>query len=39
MEFPDRAACDAFWAGEPLNQGSVFDRVEIVRWRYGRSLG
>lgn len=39
MEFPDRAACDEFWAGEPLNYGGVFERVEIVRWRFGRSLG
>ncbi|MEK9660474.1 MAG: YciI family protein [Alphaproteobacteria bacterium] len=39
MEFPDRAACDEFWAGEPLNYGGVFDRVEIQRWRYGKSLG
>jgi len=39
MEFPDRAACDAFWDGEPLNYGGVFDKVEIVRWRYGKSLG
>jgi uncharacterized protein YciI len=39
MEYPDRKACDDFWAGEPLNYGGVFDRVEIVRWRYGKSLG
>jgi uncharacterized protein YciI len=39
MEYPDRAACDAFWAGEPLNYGGVFGKVEIVRWRFGRSLG
>lgn len=39
MEYPDRAACDEFWAGEPLNYGGVFDRVEIIRWRYGKSLG
>lgn len=31
--------CDAFWAAEPLNQGNVFGRVEITRWRYGKSLG
>jgi len=39
MEYPDREACDAFWAGEPLNYGGVFSKVEIVRWRFGRSLG
>ena len=38
-EFPDRAAFDAFWAGEPLNYGGVFADVTIERWRYGRSLG
>lgn len=39
MEFPDRAACDEFWAREPLNYGGVFEKVEIQRWRYGKSLG
>jgi uncharacterized protein YciI len=39
MEYPDRKACDAFWAGEPLNYGGVFGKVEIVRWRFGKSLG
>lgn len=39
MEYPDRAACDDFWAQEPLNYGGVFDRVTIERWRYGKALG
>ncbi len=39
MEFPDRAACDDFWASEPLNYGGVFADVTIERWRYGKSLG
>lgn len=39
MEFPDRAACDDFWAREPLNYGGVFADVTIERWRYGKSLG
>ncbi len=39
MEFPDRAACDAFWAGEPLNRGGVFENVMIERWRYGKAIG
>ncbi len=39
MEFLDRAACDEFWAGEPLNQGGVFSAVAIERWRYGKAIG
>jgi uncharacterized protein YciI len=39
MEFPDRAACDEFWAGEPLNTGGVFSDVTIERWRYGKAIG
>jgi uncharacterized protein YciI len=39
VEFPDRAACDDFWAKEPLNYGGVFADVTIERWRYGKSLG
>lgn len=39
MEYPDRAACDDFWAKEPLNYGGVFADVTIERWRYGKSLG
>jgi hypothetical protein len=39
VEFPDRAACDAFWAGEPLNYGGVFDDVTIECWRYGKAIG
>ena len=39
MEYPDHAACDEFWAGEPLNYGGVFSHVAIERWRYGKSLG
>ncbi len=38
MEYPDRAACDEFWAGEPLNYGGVFADVTIERWRYGITL-
>ena len=38
MEYPDRAACDAFWEGEPLNYGGVFADVTIERWRYGIPL-
>jgi uncharacterized protein YciI len=29
VEFPDRAACDEFWAKEPLNSGRVFADVTI----------
>jgi uncharacterized protein YciI len=39
MEFPDLAACEEFWAGEPLNYGGVFAEVTIERWRYGKTLG
>ncbi|MCZ6699131.1 MAG: YciI family protein, partial [Planctomycetota bacterium] len=39
MEYPDRAACDEFWAGEPLNSGGVFEEVRIERWRYGKAIG
>ena len=39
MEYPDRAACEAFWAGEPLNRGGVFEDVTIERWRYGKAIG
>ncbi len=39
MEFPDRAACDEFWAGEPLNHGGVFEDVTMERWRYGKAIG
>lgn len=39
MEFPNRAACDAFWAAEPLNTGGVFEHVEIERWRFGKAIG
>ncbi len=39
MEFPDRAACDEFWAGEPLNYGGVFEDVSTERWRYGKAIG
>ena len=38
MEYPDRAACEEFWAGEPLNYGGVFADVTIERWRYGITL-
>lgn len=39
MEYPDRAACDDFWAQEPLNYGGVFKDVTIDRWRYGNAIG
>ena len=39
MEYPDRAACEEFWAGEPLNYGGVFEQVTIERWRYGKAIG
>ncbi len=39
VEFPDRAAFDEFWAGEPLNYGGVFEDVTIERWRYGKGIG
>jgi uncharacterized protein YciI len=38
MEFPDRRACDEFWAAEPLNTGGVFAEVRIDPWRYGAAL-
>ena len=39
VRFPDRAACDEFWAAEPLNTGGVFQAVAIERWRYGKAIG
>ncbi len=39
VEFPDRAACDEYWAGEPMNSGGVFENVTIERWRYGKAIG
>ncbi len=39
MEYPDRAACEDFWAREPLNTGGVFEHVTIERWRYGKAIG
>lgn len=39
MEYPDRAACEDFWAKEPLNYGGVFKDVTIERWRYGKAIG
>jgi uncharacterized protein YciI len=39
MEYPDRAACEDFWAREPLNYGGVFKDVTIERWRYGKAIG
>ena len=39
MEYPDRAACEDFWAKEPLNYGGVFEKVTIERWRYGKAIG
>lgn len=38
MEYPDLQACEAFWAGEPLNTGGVFKEVTLERWRYGNTL-
>ncbi|MBM3558569.1 MAG: hypothetical protein FJX53_01460 [Alphaproteobacteria bacterium] len=39
VEFPDRAAVDAFWAKEPLNFGGVFRSVTFDRWRFGSAVG
>jgi uncharacterized protein YciI len=39
VEFPDQAACDTFWAGEPLNTGGVFSEVRFDPWRYGAAFG
>lgn len=39
VEFPNRAAVDAFWAKEPLNSGGVFKEVTIDRWRFGSAVG
>ena len=39
MEYPDRAACEDFWAKEPLNYSGVFEHVAIERWRYGKAVG
>ncbi len=39
MEYPDRAALDAFWDAEPLQSGGVFGEVRISRWRYGAAIG
>ncbi len=39
MEYPDRTACEDFWAKEPLNYGGVFSDVTIERWRYGKAIG
>ncbi|MDW3178840.1 MAG: YciI family protein [Acidimicrobiia bacterium] len=39
VEFPDRTACEQFWANEPLNTGGVFAEVRIDPWRYGAGLG
>lgn len=32
MQLDDRAAADAFVAGEPMNKAGLFERVEINRW-------
>jgi uncharacterized protein YciI len=32
MQLDDRAAADAFVAGEPLNKAGVYSKVEIHRW-------
>lgn len=39
VEFPDRAACDAFLAAEPLNHGGVFKDITVESWRYGKAIG
>ena len=39
MEYPERAACEDFWAKEPLNYGGVFENVTVERWRYGKAIG
>ena len=36
VDVPDVAAGHEFWAGEPFNTGGLFERVEMVRWRFGR---
>lgn len=33
IEAPDKAAAEAFVAGDPYNSGGVFERVEIRRFR------
>ncbi|NKB50526.1 MAG: hypothetical protein GKS02_14310 [Alphaproteobacteria bacterium] len=39
MEYPDQAACEDFWAKEPLNYGGAFKDVTLERWRYGKAVG
>lgn len=36
IDVPDVAAGHAFWADEPFNQGGLFERSEVYRWRFGR---
>lgn len=33
MDFPDRAAAEAFAAGDPYNQAGLFESVEVNPWR------
>ena len=32
IDFPDRAAAEAFIADEPLNKAGIFESIEMVRW-------
>ena len=33
MDFPDRAAAEAFSANDPYRQAGLFSQVAITRWR------
>lgn len=33
MDFPDRAAVDAFLAGDPYGQAGLFDTVTVRPWK------
>jgi uncharacterized protein YciI len=33
MEFPDRAAAEAFAAGDPYRKAGLFESVIIRRWK------
>lgn len=33
MEFPDRAAAEAFAAGDPYSKAGLFESVAIRRWK------
>jgi hypothetical protein len=38
IEVGDRAAAEAFVAGEPMTAAGVFSEVRIDRWRFGKSI-